>query len=341
MILYRIVMNKLISAYHYFQSWTWIQKLMAVVVVMLVSTFIFRILTPELAPVQTQVVTNANRGPVNLQNIEFRGSYPSTPDTMSTATVEYTDAAEELLQNLLTAFSIPPTESEGIWTGPQYQIVEVEEPFLYVVSQTRFSEVPTRVGQGISTQVAIQEATKIIDGLYSFGPKPEILLNDIVVSSHDDASADGGETAHETITIPFAYKFEGVPIYIEQETNYAAYVVLNSDYALEKAEFRPYTIQATREKSYSTIKGTEALGRVNQNEAAIVFSFYRGPRTADFSNISSGVLNEAHIEYRADLTTKTITPYYNFGGVIQNAAGYDIETQIVTPALKTDFSSNQ
>ncbi|MDQ5951409.1 MAG: hypothetical protein QG639_690 [Patescibacteria group bacterium] len=334
-------MNKLIATYQYFQTWSWVQKLLAVVVAMLVSTFIFRLLTPELAPVQTAVVTNTNRGAVNLQNIEFRGNYPNPPDTMSTATVEYTDVSEELLQNLLTAFSIPPTESEGIWTGPQYQIVEVEEPFLYVVSQTRFSEVPTRVGQGISTQLAIAEATKIIDGLYSFGPKPEILLNEIIVTTHEDTPADGGESAHETVTIPFAYTYEGVPIYIEQETNYAAYIVLNSDYALEKAEFRPYTMQATREKSYSTIKGTEALGRINQNEAGIVFSFYKGPRTADFSNISSGVLYNAQIEYRADLTTNTLTPYYNFVGIIENAAGYDIETEIVTPALKTDFSSNQ
>lgn len=333
-------MNKIVSLFRFFQSLPWVQKLLIVVVILLTSTFIFRLITPELAPVQTEVVTNSNKGAVNLKNIEFRGTYPNPPDRMTTATIEYVDASEQLLQSLLAAFSIPPTESDGVWTGPEYQIVEVEEPHLYVVSRVHSSQAVPKIGEGISTQLAIAEASKIIDGIYSFGPKPQILLNTVGLLGDEHSIADG-ETVHESIKIPFTYTYEGVPIYIEQETNYAAYVVLDSAYTLEKAEFRPYTMQTSASKSYQTISGSEALGRVNQNEAGIVFSYYRGPRTADFSDIASGVLNEASIEYRADLSTKTLIPYYNFGGIIKNAAGYDIETQLVTPALKTDFSSTQ
>jgi hypothetical protein len=110
---------------------------------------------------------------------------------------------------------------------------------------------------------------------------------------------------------------------------------------LQKAEFRPYTLKIIDTKNYSTIAPSEALARLNQNQGAVINYFYEGPNSADFSNIDSGIMDTADVEYRVDLTTNTAAPYYRFSGIITNSESYDIQSDVVTPAIKTKFSDTE
>lgn len=305
---------------------------------MILTTLIFRAITPELAPPQPEVLRNVAMGSVNLQNIEFRGTYPSAPSRLPMIGITYTDVQEELLQNIFTAFSISNLEvAEDVWSGDQYQVAVAETPTVLVLSR-KDSATENSIPEEINTQFAVQEATKIIEGLYSFGPKPQVLLDQVELLGVDAPSPDGQKSNTIFIRVPFIFLVEEVPVYPAQDVYPAASIVLTSSYELYKAEFRPYTIETSIDKSYSTIAPNEAVSRINNNQGSILTYFYEGPNHADFSQINSGTLTEIDLQYRFDPTTNTAAPYYSFTGVIKNSAGYDIETTIITPALKTDFS---
>lgn len=338
------VTNSLTNIYQWFIKLSWVQKLIVVVVVLLAASVLFKVLTPVQAPVQTEVLKSSPLvGTMNLHNIQFQGDYPQVPAQLSTATVEYADVNEQLLQGLLTAFSIPRTTASTnttVWKGTEYQVAKTETPEQYIVMHLTTNPALADSTNGPNPVRAIEEAQKIIDGIYTFGPKPQALANQVKVLGKDAAAMEG-QSDNQYIQVPFAFTIDDIPAVVSQDTVYAATITLDASYKLQKGEFRPYTLKFSKTQNYSTISASEAINRINKNQAAIIYYFYDGPNGADFSDVASGVLTKGVVEYRVDTTTNTASPYYKFSGTVTNSGGYDILTDIITPAIKTNFDAQK
>lgn len=336
------VVNRITSIFQAFLQLNWVQKLLVIVIILLAGAGIFRILTPTQAEVQTAILSTTTSGPAKFQNINYEGNYPAVPPQLSTATMEYTNISDSLTKNMFTAFSIQSQEStRNVWRGAEYEVIKTDEPLMYNVSRITLPPTTLTMPGGFNQQQAITEANKIIDGMYGSNPKPTLMASKIqTLGPEGDEVVDGGSTEN-FIVIPYTYTLDDVPIFVDHDNTYAASIILDTSYSLQKASFRPYSITTSNKKNFPTIDPATAVGEINQNNAAIVFYQYKGPNAADFSNINSGTLNTTAIEYRADTSTNTIVPYYKFTGNIQNAAGYAITSDIITPAIKTNFDKPQ
>ena len=105
---------------------------------------------------------------------------------------------------------------------------------------------------------------------------------------------------------------------------------------LVKVTLHPYTITVDMGRNYDSLSINQALSNLNNNNASLLYTDFYDSDTLSVNTIK-GDMSAASIEYRFDVASGTVYPYYQFEGLVETSKMPKVRTEYLTPAIQTNF----
>lgn len=320
----------------------WAQKLLLFAIIAVSLSWIFKLATPTQVEPQPTVLKNVANLNTSLQGITFTGTAPAIPEQLPTGSLlSYEEVANVVKDRLIKKFSLSPKDgSTKIYENDDFTLSVLTSPDQLTLSQrlTDSNQPVTQFSQPLIEEI-VRSSDLIVVELYPENPPTVVRDQMRYIGSSQEPVITNNVTEAELVMVPYVYQFNGYPVYLERNTQYVAYFMFNAKKELVKAEFRPYLITFSPEKNFQSIPLPLAMSNINNNNAALIYTDSYGQGTDMTLNITAGELDSARIEYRVDPTTSSLVPYYHFYGVLNETAEQDITTQLITPAIQTNFTA--
>lgn len=320
----------------------WAQKLTVFAIVAVVISLVFKTITPQQAETQSEILTNVADLQTSLNNITFSGKAPQINETMNVGKVDnYQLNKNEIKQIIIDKLQLQQeTGSTTTWSNNNYifqDIPQTEQLILFQKDTPNENEQDetTFTQESVGTTIlATDTFVKEIFGTTA----PTRVESQTRYKTNDLEPADTNSIAEaHAIYIPYSYQLDGYPIFLNSKNYYVATILVDAQQRIIKAEIYPYTLSVSPTRSYKTLSVSLAMSNINNNNAALVYTDSFG--TNKILNIASGDLTTADIQYRADISTSTVVPYYHFTGSLKDTSGNPVVGELITPAVQTNFDN--
>ncbi len=313
----------------------WLVGVVIFSAVSLVITAVLRLLTPQETTVpQTELVTTNYTGDASVfNNIRFVGSPPAAVDSLPIAIVEPSQTTMEYVRTqLIDQRGLEPVAgSEGLWRSAEFEL-SYSEYFdrydfysLYIPEEIVIAD----------TNLAIDNAQEFINEVF---PNLDLVVQRENILYYDGLTElDPTDRANAVVMeAPFVYTIENIPVYLGHDQLAPLTIMINGQHEVQKVSFKPEFFSfVTTSQKLPLVDLAVAIDNINNNQASIISAGSEQGGTFSLAEIDSGELNEVRIEYRADLESGAVYPFYRFSGELITSGQQTIKAQIITPAVKT------
>lgn len=318
------------------QHWKW--YVAGIVTVMILITGFIRAITPD-APVvneSTFITTNLNNTTTQYHDITFVGREPLFPEKLPLAVAEPQNiAASQLEAIFINAFKLKQHDrAPNLWIGDTHSLTIQETTSEYTLSA---NTTPPTTETPVTAQQAIIAADAFLDEYF---PNLSLVsqVDDIVFYSHVyDVDPSDNPAQAQVAVIPYTYEIEGYPVFYRNQGQMPFRVWVSGDGEVLKVSFFPHFLLVGEESEPVELLSLEqSLDNINEDSKASIVAAETGTsRTVSLIELSSGSMTSVKLEYRHDPTTNQIYPFYRFAGTAMTGTGYEIDVEIVTPAVGT------
>jgi hypothetical protein len=319
------------------RKWIWILLIFTAAGVLL--TAIFRFLTPQtpMVPKTEFISTNTSGGSTTFSNIRFTGSFTAALSQLPIASVRPSQTSLDYVRDsLIEKFNLQQVVGlSSVWQGELYTLAynpHTDDFTFYSRTEPPYEVPLTDVNQGIET--AQQFVRETFPNL-QLAPNRETTRY---------LKGDGQEYEESTreeasgLVVDFTYSIEGVPVYFAHERATVITIFMDSQNTVRNVVFQPYFVDFSASSVQSNLISLEtALENINSRSEASIIAAYEEVEATGFAldQIVSGELKTATLEYRADLDTGVVYPFYRFTGELINTLGKTIQAEVITPAIVT------
>lgn len=319
------------------RNWLWI--LLVFTLIGLVLTAIFRLLTPQtpVIPKTEFISTNTSGGSTTFSNIRFTGTFTSAVAQLPVATIQPSQTSLDYVRSsLIEKFDLQQIVGlSGVWQGELYTLAynpHGDDFTFYSRTEPPYEVLLTDPNRSVET--AQQFVRETFPNLQLIARRESIRYlkgdgHEYEESTRDQASG---------LNVDFVYTIEGVPVYFGHERAPVISVFIDSQNEIRSVVFQPYFVDFAVSTVPSEVISLEtALANINARNEASIISAYEEVEATGFTldQIQSGELQTAVLEYRADVDTGTVYPFYRFTGELLNDEGKTIHAEIITPAIRT------
>ena len=314
----------------------WLVLLIVFTLISLLITFVLRIITPQetIVPKTKFITTTTADGSVAFNNIRFVGTFTPSINSLPLATIQPSQTTLDYVkEQLIETYELNQVVGfSSLWRGEAYTLSYDEhiDQFLFyknVVPKNTLIQEPNRT---------IKSAENFVSTTFpnlALTPQKEKItyfqgLEELTETTALNATA---------VEIPFTYAIEGIPVYLAHDRTMPITVIVNSTYEIQKVVFQPDFVDVIPAKQKTNLidLGTALENINNHNEASIIAAFEKETGIFTLDEVVEGTLNTAQLEYRADLETGVVYPFYHFAGTVINQTNQTIQAEIITPAIKT------
>lgn len=320
---------------------TWYYVLLFFAITGVLVTAVLRILTPPIAEVPATEFLQRSVGntAITYRNLKYEGAEFAPPASLPVAQLQpSSDTTDSLLQSIIDEYNlIPHPRAKNLWQrdnlslsyNPQSQQASLTFGVLPFPEETTFSS-PFPQDQ------AAAKAESLLQDKFSF-------LSGVTLYAEYISLLEGGYDLHaaedplhaNTISLPYGWSIESIPVFIGTSQVFPAEVMVNRELQVNRVLFNPTRLSYTLTPNQPTISVQEAIDQLNNTQTGILLSFHtKTGEIKSFTEISGGTLHTVNLEYRLDPNTNLIYPFYRFTGDITTPTGTSI-VDIATPAIKT------
>jgi hypothetical protein len=327
----------------------WQTFLLIGVVVSIVLTTIFRLLTPkkpEIAiPVTPAITTNFDSSVSQISNLRYTGSDLVLPEKVIIAQVKIDSAAsEQLADTIRTEYQLEKhPNSKVIWQTKNYQFVKnvPDQEYSLLHSQdglatTSDNKTPAEsTNSPLDIQAAETTATAFLSKLM---PNNTLsFIRDSAVYYKSDGSHYEAVPAVEATVVELSYtwKINNYPIFLPQQSKPPVRILVGKTGTIEKFVF-PFlqpTIVSTEEVEPISVK--TAFANLNNGIGSVISAHQDTTTPFTVAEIKNGTLNAVQLEYRIDANSNIIFPNYRFFGKANNDNNDTYTVELLTPAVAT------
>jgi hypothetical protein len=311
----------------------WVLICLALIVVGYLITMILRVLTPQATklPASELQVTNLQDTVTSFNNISYEGDQPTLPTEfeIKRAALSRIDAA--LHGELVKAFELTQKPGTEIFEGPTYHLSQ-SDPQAWVLSINGGVPIPIVVDVPRAVQVAVDFAGENLPQLSAtpYQSAFEYFFADFI---HLD---DSTQAEANMVSIPFATTVGPYPVFLENQDVFPVIYFVSSRYQVEKVVFNPLQLQlGETTMSSPPLSIEEAIENINNDKGAIIRAGQQKFGELNLTEITEAKLTKVSVEYRVDQELGLAYPFYRFSGTAENAAGFELDVDIVTPAVAT------
>lgn len=314
----------------------------AIILTIVAIGIIFTILIPttkNLVKQEQFLSTNFDGSHSQFRRVNFDGQPPSTPPTLPNA---YLDSLLDLQQNLLASFTkrynLTPHQSvEGIWLGETHSLTYDPTQQLLTLTRNELKEATQRLDKEQLLTLAQTELSELLPDFY-----PELDLIATHYWSGKSHLIPASPSQASLIQFDFAPRIEGVPVYLDKNSQAWVSLVMNADQSLQRMSLIPLRpIIQLSQTSSETLAITEAVNKVKKRDASIISVGLPSQSELDLSYIEEAQLSQASLEYRIMTGSSLILPYYRFTGTMTTPSGNQMSGELIVSALKVIPSNQQ
>ncbi len=312
-----------------------IPLLVVFVVFALLISAILTIITPQQEKViQTDfVVNNYDQSKSTFKKISFSGEEISLPEKMKIYKINGTlDLSSELAQKMIDEYKLENVGSlENYWAKGAYILNKntYENRYAFDLDTSQATN---------QVQMIPSEAIKSCLNFYS-----KYSVNLILIAQKDHLvflSGRSEQTETELaranyIQVPLSYQLDGYPVFYQNENSYPFFCKINNNYQVERVVFKDFFYNFAPIKDLPTISLDQAVRNIKNGKASIIDAKSQLVEVIDLNWINEADLYDVSVDYRLDESLKIVYPFYKFQAKLTNAAGINIQAQIITPAVNT------
>lgn len=244
--------------------------------------------------------------------------------------INWIDSNQYVANLLIPEYGLVPADGiENIWVGPQYSL-SYDPPLKLFTLVKNFGSPSTEIiDQEMTLEIAKQLVNTITD-------QQDILklVNTEFLSG----------TTHLKKTTPLQadfvkYEFSpsilGFPVYKNDNSNPFIAILINNANEIQKLTIASkIPIIEPSDSDYQIVGVDQAVKRMKENEASIIFVGEPLLQRINLSNVETTDLIAEKLEYRLVLEQEFATPHYRFFGEIQTDDQNQMTAEILVSALK-------
>ncbi len=303
----------------------------------LIAAAIFRIITPPEPKVpRTDIVTkNINNSTSTFGQIDFKGTPPNFPETLPVALIRPgATSIQSVIDQMIGDFGLTPNANvKNVWTGQSYSLSKdpFDDTYLLVKQGATPAENLRPVDLGAAQAAGQNFIATYFPGL-AIVPIPTT-ANYFINHGHFETSPPQTATV---VSLSFSYTIQDIPVFYKSQSEYPFFMFVDSENQILKFIFSPqlitFDLQPTPKKVLSI---DQALSNIKSGQGAIISATQGMNQPLSLKVITSAILDDVKLEYREDVETQLIYPFFRFTGTAKNNQNDDLNVEIITPAVGT------
>lgn len=312
----------------------WLTILVVLAIVGILATVILRLITPATTqiPKTDFVSTNQSGSLTSFSGVKFTGNYSSDIASLPPAVMQPSQTTLDYIKNQLIEKNDlqQAVGIESLWRGNNYTLSynSANDTYLF------YSNFEPTEGKLIDdTNKNLETAKEFVRETF---PNLNLVAQTdsiLYLSGYGEYEESNKDNAN-SMEIPFTYTINGVPVYFNHEAMPPVLVIMNNEGTIQKVRFQTFFLEfIPGETKMPLINIGDALDNINNDQASIIRA-YNDDGEFSLGTIKSGNLKKVQLEYRADLDSGLVYPFYHFTGEITDTSGKLINTEIITPAVK-------
>lgn len=306
-------------------------KIFGLAIIFLIISVLLRYFTPQVTPESIIVpITSSFLDPIALDEITFSTDYPDLPDEFSLYQGATTNpSSRDFAAFIASNFGLPESkELKNLWvdsvSGISIDYREHNQQIVYLKNHPEepLNTTPPSINSALPVAQSFIQDTL---GINTLTPNPI----ESVFLGHEHGSS---EAEAEVVRIPFIFSIQNFPTYFEGARDAYAFVYIDSDYRVVKAEFFAPPPQPTEYAKAATLSKRALEQSLKRGNGEII-----GATTStrvEIKDLSSLEIETITLEYRYNLGDNRFYPYMRIRGTGSTQGGEQIVITLIHPAVE-------